>query len=336
MACNKPIPVWSIRGEISFTPEKSGDHYTMEIPCGKCTQCRLDHSRERTIRCINEASMYENNSFVTLTISDENMPKDKSLDYEMFKTFMKKLRWHESQKGNKLKYFVCGEYGGELKNKDNTWIWDRSTYQDHKKPKYPRAHFHALIFNYWPDDADILYMNHMQQEVYTSKKLQKIWGNGHVSFGEVTTMSCGYVARYVMKKQNTNEKTGFIAKYNQPLIDKETGELICIHPEKPEFAFGSTQPAIGAKWLEQYWNTDCFNQGYLLGPEPEYKKYTIPRYYWEWLEKNHNKEYKEYKKLKSEQFLLNKDKIEADNTFIRQESKDFITIEKTNKLLRSL
>lgn len=336
MACNKPVPVWIYNGGLHFTPNKTGDHFESEIPCGKCTQCRLDKSRERTIRCINEASMFEQNSFLTLTFNDQKMPKDKNLDYEIFKAFMKKLRWHvQKYENKKIRYYACGEYGGEFINKDNVWFWDRSTYQNYL-PEYPRAHFHAIIFNYWPDDAEIKFSNKFNQPVYTSEKLTKIWGNGHVSIGTVTTQSCGYVARYLMKKQNSNEATDYVAKYGQPLYDLETGEYICDHPKVVEMAYGSSQPAIGATWLEKYYNTDCFNQGFILGPLPDCKKYGVPRYYWEWLESYHREEFIVYKNQKINKLILNKDKIEADNTYERQESKDFIINKQAKKLKRDL
>ena len=62
---------------------------------------------------INEASMYNNNCFITLTYDNENLPKDKNLNYDEFKGFMKRLREHLHRKeGRNIKYYACGEYGG--------------------------------------------------------------------------------------------------------------------------------------------------------------------------------------------------------------------------------
>ena len=35
--------------------------------------CRLERSRQWAVRCMHEASLYDFNSFVTLTYNDENL-----------------------------------------------------------------------------------------------------------------------------------------------------------------------------------------------------------------------------------------------------------------------
>lgn len=334
MPCNKPLLAYRDKDGVHFTPPK-GDALQLELPCGNCLACRLAKAQERAIRCINEASMHENNIFLTLTFDNENLPEDKNIDWEILKKFFKKLRVKYSTQ--KIRYYACGEYGGEFNydNEAKVWLWDRRNYRE-PKPNLPRVHFHAIIFNYRPKDEEILYSNKHGQEVYSSMELTKIWGNGHISYGEVTPQSCGYVARYVTKKQNNNPKNDYVPKYGQEIYDLETGELICTHPTQPEIAFGSARPAIGATWLEKYWKTDCFNQGFIVGPAPEYKKQPIPRYYWEWLDRNYPDTFKEYKELAAKAFQQKKAAIEADNTRERQDTKEFILGKKTETLIREL
>ena len=40
---------------------------SMEVACGQCLGCRLDHSRMWAIRIVHEAMLYDENSFITLT-----------------------------------------------------------------------------------------------------------------------------------------------------------------------------------------------------------------------------------------------------------------------------
>ena len=215
---------------------------------------------------INEASMYNNNCFITLTYDNENLPKDKNLNYDEFKGFMKRLREHLHRKeGRNIKYYACGEYGGDISlgedrlneetgEIENRWLWDRSYWRENNKPMptIPRAHFHAIIFNWWPKDSEVFSVNHLKQEIHVSKEMKEIWGNGNVSHGTVTPMSCGYVARYIMKKQNSSGLADFVAKYGQPIYDKHTGEYICNHPEQPEMAYGSTRPPMGIVTGKQF------------------------------------------------------------------------------------
>ncbi len=44
------------------------------------------------MRCVQEASQYENNCFITLTYNDENLPETGSLNKHEWQSFMKRLR----------------------------------------------------------------------------------------------------------------------------------------------------------------------------------------------------------------------------------------------------
>lgn len=61
----------------------------IEISCGQCHGCRLKKSKQWAIRCIHEASLYENNTFITLTFSDEGF---KLREAEYIKTNIKKKK----------------------------------------------------------------------------------------------------------------------------------------------------------------------------------------------------------------------------------------------------
>lgn len=160
---------------ISWSPKSYSKEYsTFQLPCSKCIECRLEYARQWAVRCVHEASMHENNSFITLTYNDENL-KSPWLDYRDFQLFAKKLR--KTQNG-RIGYFVTGEYG------------------DQKK----RPHWHALIFNYRPRDLQPKYQNERGDHVSSSESLEKLWGQGITEVGQITFESAGYCARYAAKK----------------------------------------------------------------------------------------------------------------------------------------
>ncbi|WNK13381.1 MAG: replication initiator protein [Microvirus sp.] len=144
------------------------------IPCKQCIGCRLDRAQEWSVRCLHEAKMHEQNSYITLTYNDENLPADRSLDYRHYQLFMKKLR----KKAGEIKFFMCGEYG-ELTQ---------------------RPHYHALLFGYQFPDLEYMGKNATGDKLYGSNMLAKLWGLGNVIVGEVSKQSAGYVARYALKK----------------------------------------------------------------------------------------------------------------------------------------
>lgn len=166
---------------ISWSKENySKEFSTFQLPCSKCIECRLEYARQWAIRCVHEAKMHEQNSFITLTYSDEHL-KSPQLQYRDFQLFMKRLRRSEPDKT--ISTFVTGEYGEKTK----------------------RPHWHAIIFNWRPTDLIPIYKNENGDQVYKSESLDKIWAKNDPQkkpneVGDVTFKSAGYVARYAAKK----------------------------------------------------------------------------------------------------------------------------------------
>lgn len=146
-----------------------------QVPCGQCIGCRLERSRQWAVRCMHEASLYDENSFVTLTYDDEHLPPGRSLDVSHFQKFMKRLR--KVRSGEKIRFFHCGEYGETTS----------------------RPHYHALLFNCGFQDRKF-FSGAEDRKLYTSDVLSKLWPFGFSTLGSVTFESASYVARYVMKK----------------------------------------------------------------------------------------------------------------------------------------
>lgn len=134
------------------------------LPCGKCVGCRLERSRSWAIRCMHEAQMHSENSFITLTY--ENDPGD--IPYSDFSAFIRRLR----ARVGSVRYFGCGEYGTET----------------------GRAHFHALIFG-----VAFRALSEVGKELYRSAELERLWPHGFSSVGSVSYRSAAYVARYATK-----------------------------------------------------------------------------------------------------------------------------------------
>ena len=129
---------------------------------------------------MHEASLYPENSFLTLTYDQEHLPKDNSLHVDHFQLFMKRLRKMYAQK--KIRYYHCGEYGEKLS----------------------RPHYHALLFNHDFEDKRLFTVREGNR-LYTSDILSGLWPQGYSVIGAVTFESAAYVARYILKKV-TGEK----------------------------------------------------------------------------------------------------------------------------------
>lgn len=219
MTCFHPIRGFrGLDGSLVAVRAKSPDRIPMVVPCGRCQGCRLDRARDWSTRIAHEASLYDDNCFVTLTYDDSHIPPKGNLCKADLQKFMKRLR--KSIYPRRVRYFGCGEYGDRNK----------------------RPHYHVILFGYKPSDAWVWRMS-KGLPVWRSPSLEKLWTLGFSEFGSVTMQSGGYVARYCMKKATSN----FDARYDR--VDSVTGEIWEVDPE---FMVCSTVPMIGAGWLAKF------------------------------------------------------------------------------------
>lgn len=182
MPCYGPLKGWynkkrspSGKRAVTFNISDALTDRPVDIPCGQCIGCRLDRTQDWAIRCHHEASMYEYNSFLTLTYNDENLPSDLSVSVVEMQLFMKRLRKKYS---HQIRFYLCGEYGDEKQ----------------------RPHYHVLLFNHEFRDKSPWKKTKSGQILWRSEQLEELWKYGHSSIGTVTFQSAGYVARYIMKK----------------------------------------------------------------------------------------------------------------------------------------
>ena len=191
---------------------------------------------------MHEASLHDDNCFVTLTYAEEYLPRGGTLVKEHFQDFMKRLRSRYS--GRTIRYYHCGEYGEDL----------------------CRPHYHAALFNYRPNDLKP-YKKKNGNMIYTSKSLEKLWNKGFVTVGDLTVQSAGYISRYVTKKI-----VGPQALDHYWGLDPRTGELFEI---EPEYATMSLKPGLGKGWLDKYM-TDVYPDDFIIINGSKMK---VPRYY---------------------------------------------------------
>lgn len=164
--------------------------------CGQCISCRLNTARDRATQMMLETIQYpeENCWFVTRTYDDEHLPHHTtkyllegmnewqtvtgiSLDGKNAQDYFKLLSYHFNKP---IKKVYCGEYGS----------------------KTNRPHGHDIV---WGLPLDVTKLekyktNEWGDPIWRCRELEKIWKKGNVMVGRVTWETCGYVARYTLKK----------------------------------------------------------------------------------------------------------------------------------------
>lgn len=194
----------------------------IKLPCNQCIGCKMQRSQEWALRCLHESQLHTHNSFLTLTIAEENMAlaaPGGSLSRYTHQTFTKRLRSKLAPR--RISYYMCGEYGERLL----------------------RPHYHYLVFGYDFPDKVHTKTSHSGEKLYESPTLNLLWPHGKAWIGQVTYESCAYVASYVMKKLN-----GKMAEEHY-LRQDEGGNNYWLEPEFNEM---SRRPAIAKSWWERY------------------------------------------------------------------------------------
>lgn len=246
---------------------------------------------------MHEASLYEDNSFITLTFDTEYLPYDGSLNKRDFQKFMKRLRktevgktavWNEKKQQNEypIRYYHCGEYGEENS----------------------RPHYHACLFNYDFDDK-ILWKQKHGVKLYVSEKLSKLWPFGFSTIGNVTFESAAYVARYVMKKV-----TGDLAAEHYESCHEQTGEICKI---EPEYTTMSRRPGIGKGWFDKY-KTETYSSDSIIVNSKEVKP---PKYYDNLYEIENEKKFEIIKKQRKQKALKYVDNNTPERLAVREKVK---------------
>lgn len=213
MSCFSPVSIWrdplvgplppkidfdtgellSGSSPISFSFRDGWQH--LAIGCGRCDGCRADRALEWSLRCYHEASLFDRNSFLTLTYED-SPPALVKADLQKF---FKRLRH-----SYKFRYFACGEYG------------DRTR----------RPHYHALIFGEDFLGGDVTPIN---DKLYTNAAVADCWGHGLVSIAEVNMSTCCYVAGYVFKKIGDTDTFSLQSRrpgIGHDWLDRFAGDLV--------------------------------------------------------------------------------------------------------------
>lgn len=317
MVCLNPRKAWQLnrsnlfvspkifekQKKITFKKPTHEEAYTeLEIPCGTCLGCRLDHANEWALRIALECKSHKDNCFITLTYNNENLPINKNhitLIKKDFQDFIKRLR--AAIDPVRISYFGCGEYG----------------------PKTHRSHGHFIIMGWKPDDLKQIQASKTNNAMFTSEKLQKIWGNGYITVEDVNYNVACYVARYCQKKAglkpNKRKYTGETEKKTKidprngneyiSIINKTEVSKYDIYGREKEFILMSKNPAIGLKYWEENKEKILRNKGIFIKINDKLKLKPIPRYFLKKLEQESYEKLYNYKYEIKKNMLKNREHI---------------------------
>lgn len=244
---------------FGFEGVKNG-YREIKLPCGKCPECQRDYYTSWATRGSRELSVWESSVFLTLTYSEENLPKDFSLKKDDVQRFIKRVKkYFRSSKENPIRQIYCGEYGS----------------------KTLRPHYHVILFNCDFVDKKRHRTSDQGHKIYTSDVLNGLWPYGFVEFGYATPATIAYVFKYVLKRKTRKER-------EKPLYHEIDG---ITYEVEHEFIEASRNPGIGAHLRD----SKSLKKGYLTVNGVKKK---LPKYYLEYLRLNDPDTYDHIQNLK--------------------------------------
>lgn len=230
---------WYCTKDVSPSPDQfRAVRDFIEIPCGRCIGCRLEHSRQWANRLMLESQSYHMSDdlsvndvwFVTLTYDNEHLPinffaepstglaiQNSTLVKRDCQLFLKRLR--KAVEPDRIRFYLCGEYGGQTE----------------------RPHYHVILYGLrLPEDDLCVYKRSPRGDVYyNSKLLSRVWPFGYVVVGRVTWETCAYTSRYVTKKL-TGAESDYYRAFN----------LL------PPFSLMSRRPGIARNYYDSHSDSD--------------------------------------------------------------------------------
>lgn len=185
--------------------------------CGQCLPCRIKRRRLWTHRIMLESMLHTQNTFVTLTYTNDSLVSTGllsektgmyTLEPKHLQNWLKKLRFHVAPL--KIRFFAVGEYGD----------------------KSERPHYHLILFGYpnckhYRTKRD----NHNRVDwkncCNRCRIIGETWGFGDIELGECNPKSAGYIAGYAVKKMTAPDDNRLNGRH-------------------PEFTRMSLRPGLGA------------------------------------------------------------------------------------------
>lgn len=188
------------------------------FPCGQCMPCRFNRRRIWTHRLLLEATRYSENTFLSLTYRDDNLPFTSNglptLNPKHLQDWLKRFRAEISPL--RIRFYACGEYGDETE----------------------RPHYHVAIFGFPTCERITTSYGYTKNDDYARPTCCEIclryhdtWGHGRIFAGDLTEHSSQYIAGYVTKKMTAKDDKRLAGRH-------------------PEFARMSNRPGIGAHFMD--------------------------------------------------------------------------------------
>lgn len=214
------------------------------LPCGGCLACRRERRQELTLLQCCEASLHDDNWFVTLTYDDwktiqlDGLPPY-SLNKKHLSEFNESMRKYCQYNGVPYRFFACGEYGDQNE----------------------RPHYHLTIFGLSPKLLGIkegISQNDRTEYLARFAKIKNFAESSRDSSGFMYWQSPVISSRWQYGNHQiyraNRETMQYVAGYTVKKLTGDLGKAFRATGRVSEFATQS-RPSIGFPWFTKFFET---------------------------------------------------------------------------------
>lgn len=191
--------------------------------CGRCKACRINYQREWKARFTHELKAHDENCWIMLSYDDLHLSLQ-NLEYrdvdgrvnslEKREVILWKKRFQKELYPRKIRFFGCGEYGGEN----------------------DRPHYHFAIFGLSKDDPIFKKIYKDKRSGWWCRLDSWPFGNVWVDDKEPQPRVGSYIAKYILKKHKGKDTEEYYNNLNRNC----------------EFVSMSLKPGIGAAKIDEF------------------------------------------------------------------------------------
>lgn len=291
MPCFHPLDARrSPGGQIAFKAMTPFDSL-IKLPCGRCRGCRLERTRQWSVRLMHEAQFHERVCFITPTYRDEDLPGSRAatrpdglvpaarspapeLPQRLVSSRTRETHAHGTRQDaaslspddlqaftKRLNQHARRKFGVGIK------YFAAGEYGE----KTHRPHYHLAVFGESFVEDRVFHKNSKSgHPLYRSKTLARLWPHGNTDIGQLTFESAAYIAGYIFNKVLGTSETADALREKKYRRTDEAGNDFWLQEE-----FVRMSKGLGKAWMANYKSSAYPHDRVIVNGKPA----KPPRYY---------------------------------------------------------
>lgn len=200
MKCARPLYAWESKTvnpsgarSLVFYENHGVPGSGRDVPCGKCFPCRMNASRDLSVRLIHELQFSERACVATHTLDDEHLVDT----VEELREQIHLVKLRAKRRGVNPRSFWLLEYGGRFGRVHAHAIWFHEDFRELGMYYHNRRRSSGDVLGDIRDDDGA---TRGKSRFYASDVMDDIWRMGHTQLDAISPAACRYVCGHTQGK----------------------------------------------------------------------------------------------------------------------------------------